>query len=74
MEPIVHGLESEFEPDVMFERVDASTSRGRTAMSAFSLRGHPSYVLLDEEGAVVWQFAGQVDEAQLRAEMVNLAP
>ena len=45
MEPIVHGLETEFEADVAFEQIDASTERGQAAIKAYSLRGHPSYVL-----------------------------
>ena len=74
MEPIVHGLETEFEADVAFEQIDASTERGQAAIKAYSLRGHPSYVLLDEKGEVVWQFAGQTEKARLRSQLSALNP
>ena len=50
MEPIVNGLETEFEADVTFDRINASSERGQAAMKAYSLRGHPSYVFLDAAG------------------------
>ena len=74
MEPIVNGLETEFEADVTFDRINASSGRGQAAMSAYSLRGHPSYVLLDEQGEEVWQFSGQTAEVQLRSQLTALGP
>ena len=74
MEPIVNGLETEFEPDVTFDRINASSERGQAAMRAYSLRGHPSYVLLDEQGEEVWQFSGQTAEVQLRSQLTALGP
>ena len=74
MEPIVHGLETEFEAGIRFERVDASSERGQAAMKTYSLRGHPSYVLLDEQGEEAWQFSGQTDETQLRSQLAALGP
>ena len=74
MEPIVDGLETEFESDVTFERINASNDRGQAAMKTYSLRGHPSYVFLDEQGEVVWHFSGQTSEAQLRSQLAALAP
>ena len=66
MEPIANGLETEFEAAVAFEHIDVSSERGQAAIKAYSLRGHPGYVLLDENGEVVWQFAGQTEKARLR--------
>jgi hypothetical protein len=74
MEPIVNGLETEFEADVTFDRINASSERGQAAMRAYSLRGHPSYVLLDEQGEEVWQFSGQTAEVQLRSQLTALGP
>ncbi len=58
MEPIVNGLETEFEADVAFDKINAKSERGQAAMQSYSLRGHPSYVLVDVNGEVRWQFAG----------------
>lgn len=74
MEPIVNGLETEFEANVSFERIDASSERGQAAMKTYSLRGHPSYVLLDKQGEVVWQFSGLTGDVQLRSQLAAHAP
>ena len=74
MEPIVHGLETEFEAGIRFERVDASSERGEAAMKIYSLHDHPSYVLLDEQGEAVWLFSGQTNESQLRSRLAALDP
>lgn len=74
MELIVHELETEFEADVSFDKIDAESERGQAAMKAYSLRGHPSYVLLDANGEVVWQFTGQTGELQLRTQLASMQP
>ena len=74
MEPIVNGLEIEYAADVAFDRINASSDRGQAAMQAYDVRGHPSYVFLDADGEVVWQFAGQIGARELRAQMALLRP
>jgi hypothetical protein len=74
MEPIVNGLETEFEADVAFDKINATSERGQAAMKSYSLRGHPSYVLVDVNGEVLWQFAGQTEETQLRSQLASLGP
>lgn len=74
MEPIVNGLEIEAGDGVFFEQLDANSARGRTAMNTYGLRGHPSYVILDEDGAVLWQHTGQTEEAFLRVQLQGLIP
>ena len=74
MEPIVNGLETEFEADVTFDPINASSERGQAAMKAYSLRGHPSYILSGADGEVLWQFAGQIGETELRSQLAWLGP
>ena len=74
MEPIVHGLETEFEADIAFDQVDATSQRGQAAMKSYALRGHPSYVLFNVDGESLWQLSGQVEEDQLRAQLAILEP
>jgi hypothetical protein len=74
MEPIVNGLETEFEADVAFDKINATSERGQAAMKSYSMRGHPSYVLVDVNGDVLWQFAGQTEEMQLRSQLASLEP
>ena len=74
MEPIVNGLETDFEKDVTFDRVDASSDRGRAAMEAYTLRVHPSYIILDADGDALWQATGQMEESVLRSQLTSLRP
>jgi hypothetical protein len=59
MAPIVDGLEDDFGEQVEFRRIDAGTDEGQTAFRAYGLRGHPAYVIVDAEGAVLWTSLGE---------------
>jgi len=58
MEPVVNGLEVEFDTEVEFRRINANGSDGRTFFQSLGLRGHPSYVLLNPQGEILWQGLG----------------
>jgi hypothetical protein len=74
MQPIVNGLESEFEDQIVFQQIDANTEEGRTAMSGYGLRGHPSYAIVDVDGSLLWTAAGQLPAEQLRQSLLNHSP
>lgn len=59
MEPVVDGLENDFGEQVEFRRIDAGTQDGQAAFRAYGLRGHPSYVLINLGGDVVWIGLGE---------------
>jgi len=59
MQPIVDGLESEYIELVEFERINASTNEGLALFDAYGLFGHPSYLILDETGEILWQSVGE---------------
>jgi len=50
MQPIVDGLENKCQETVEFARINASTNEGLEILNAYSLFGHPSYLILDEIG------------------------
>ena len=54
MQPIVDGLEIEYRESVEFIHINASTNEGLEIFNAYSLFGHPSYLLLDDTGKVLW--------------------
>jgi hypothetical protein len=58
MKPIVNGLEEEYGARIAFLRLDADND-GRAAFAAFNLRGHPSYVIIDTTGSVLWKSVGE---------------
>ena len=59
MEPIVDGLEDDFGEQVEFRRIDAGTDEGQNTFRTYGLRGHPAYVIVDAEGAVLWTGLGE---------------
>ena len=69
MQPIVNGLQADFEGQIVFDSIDAATKSGKEALSAYRLRGHPSYVIVDVEGKALWSFSGQTTEGMLREQM-----
>jgi len=59
MQPIVDGLETEYRESVEFKQINASTNEGLEIFNAYSLFGHPSYLILDDTGEVLWQSVGE---------------
>lgn len=67
MQPIVNRLEAEYGETITFRSLDANQPEGRALFRQFGLPGHPSIVLLDAQGDVVYISFGIVEEAELRA-------
>lgn len=59
MQPIVDGLENKYQETVEFKQINASTPEGLEIFNAYSLFGHPSYMILDNRGVVLWQSVGE---------------
>ena len=73
MQPIVHGLETEFAGQVVFEQRDANTEAGKTTMQTNNLRAHPSYVIVAADGKALWSFTGQMSADALRTQLRRYA-
>lgn len=71
--PIVNGLEEEFAGRVALQRLDANDSANVPLQATYEVRGHPSFVVLDESGEVMKRFLGPQDEATLRTAMQAVA-
>jgi hypothetical protein len=63
----VNGLQSQFEGQVAFIILNAAFGEGKDAFEAYKLPGHPSYVLLNPSGEVVWRAFGPQTEATLKS-------
>jgi hypothetical protein len=59
MEPVVNGLEEDYDAEVEFRRIDATSTDGQKIFRSFSLRGHPSYVILNSDADVLWLGLGE---------------
>jgi hypothetical protein len=66
MKPIVDGLELDYGDQVSFRWLDAE-SEGRAAFTAFGLRGHPAFVIIDTAGEVLWKSVGEQPGSRLEA-------
>lgn len=65
MQPIVDGLEIKYQETVEFVQVNASTTEGLEIFNAYSLFGHPSYIILDDTGEILWQSVGEQSEENI---------
>jgi len=64
MKPVVDGLEVDYGERVVFMQLDAENA-GRDAFVAYRLRGHPSFVIIDTAGKVLWQSIGEQPRSRL---------
>jgi hypothetical protein len=62
MEPVVDGLDDVYNAKVEFRRVDANSKDGRVAFQAYNLFGHPSFVITNPEGEILWTGLGEQSE------------
>ena len=68
MQPIVNGLQEEFDTQVAFVSVNAGDgSAGQAAFRAVNLPGHPGIILFDASGKETYRAFGVVTEDDLRA-------
>ena len=75
MEPIVDGLEQQYQEEITFFKVNAGTD-GRDTFNHYDLLGHPGYVLLNPAGDVLWSGVGEllVDQIDgvLKSQMLQI--
>jgi thioredoxin-like negative regulator of GroEL len=67
MNPVVNGLEQEYEGRITFTRVDIDTPESRELKQKYNFRGQPYFVLLDPEGQVVDSWYGLVEADDFRS-------
>jgi hypothetical protein len=69
MTPVVNGLEAKFGSQISFRILNAGIGEGKDAFEFYRLPGHPSYVMLNPEGEILWQAFGPQSEATLETAM-----
>ena len=72
--PIVNGLEEEFSGEITVLRLNAIEPENIDLMQQYGVRGHPSFVVLAEDGRVSQTFLGIQSEADLRGALQSLRP
>lgn len=71
MRPIVDGLEAEYSHSVVFERINVDTPEGFEIFRAYSLMGHPSFIILDETGNLQWKSVGEQPKETIEAALLT---
>lgn len=74
MTPIVNGLEDEFEGRAAVLRLDANVPENERLQAGYGMRGHPTFLVLDENGAVFAQFIGKQTADTLRQALTAVSP
>ncbi len=69
MTPVVNGLETTFGGQVDIRSIDANSAQGRRNFQYYRLLGHPSYVILDPQGEVLWSGFGLQSPGALEDEV-----
>ena len=69
MEPVVNGLEEKYLAQIEFRALDAISQEGSRAFQAYSLPGHPSYVLINTQAEVLWIGFGEIAAETLQVEL-----
>ena len=72
MMPIVNGLEEEFTGQINVLRLNAAEKENEELMQSYGLRGHPSFVVLDENGRVSQTYFGPQEAEVLRKAIQNI--
>lgn len=67
MTPVVNGLEATFGGQVDIRLLDAASGQGKRLFQDYRLPGHPSYVILDTQGEVLWRAFGPQSAGALEA-------
>lgn len=73
MKSIVDGLRPEFEDQITILYMDADTPSGQQMMAKYNLRSHPSTIVTDAEGELLWSWLGGLNEEQIRTQLEEFA-
>lgn len=69
MKPIVDGIESQYQDELVVLRVDVTTSAGRAVGRDFGFQYTPTFLFFDENGHEMWRSVGSLDETQVIGSM-----
>ena len=67
MEPIVNGLEKEYEGRVAVRRIDANRDEGPKIVREHKILGHPTTILVDRNGKEQGRLLGPQEHEEIMA-------
>ncbi len=54
----MNGLEQEYGNRIVFQKLNADEPDGRAALKAYKAAGHPTVIIIDADGNLVWMQTG----------------
>ena len=66
MQPVVNGLLSKNANEIALQEINAGFGVGAEVFNFYALPGHPSYIIRDPSGNVLWKGIGVMSEADLQ--------
>ena len=71
MEPVVDGLEEKHQNQIEFRRIDALSPDGKSAYQAYNLLGHPAFIILNQQGELLWKGLGEQTSQDLENQLLG---
>lgn len=71
MEPVVDGLEEKHQNQIEFRRIDALSPDGKSAYQAYNLLGHPAFIILNQQGELLWKGLGEQSSQDLENQLLG---
>ena len=70
MEPVVDRLEEKHQNQIEFRRIDALSPEGKSAFQAYNLLGHPAFIILNQQGELLWKGLGEQSSQDLENQLL----
>jgi hypothetical protein len=70
MEPVVDGLAEKYQNQIEFRRIDALSPEGTSAYRAYNLLGHPAFIILNQQGELLWKGLGEQSSKDLEDQLI----
>jgi len=67
----VDGLEEKHQNQIEFRRIDALSPEGKSAYQAYNLLGHPAFIILNQQGELLWKGLGEQSSQDLENQLLG---
>lgn len=64
------GLAEKYQNQIEFRRIDALSPEGTSAYRAYNLLGHPAFIILNQQGELLWKGLGEQSSKDLEDQLI----
>ncbi len=72
MRPVVNGLKQKYGSQVRFGDLDFDDKSNKSTVDKYRIVGHPSFVIVDEQGILVKRWIGIVTVSDLESVLIGV--